>query len=329
MATSTVVVSVYNKEKYLKNALMSLEKQENKDFDVIIIDDKSTDNSRDIVKDFANKTDMKVRLIFNKENIGISQVRNLCIGLVDTPYITFLDGDDFLNPYFIDKMNMIVSRHSSNSFDLIRGNVVLLDEAGSIVSNGRMSNYREEEIIYPMIDYGYVSNEIISCNGRYFNTDFIKNFKFYDSNIEDYEFFLDLVSSSPKIIYTNYAIYNYVDNPTGRVSNSIKNPYQIMVDCLEISARVRKRNEEKEVFEHLKNMVEVRGLETVLRELKLNYSADFKKYAAWYITSFFKEIVTNDPRFGHEYKLLREMMGSTYISEDDAMIKMKKIAMKH
>lgn len=329
MANSTVVVSVYNDQEYLKKTLMSLEQQVDNDFEVIIIDDGSIDDSSSIIKEYINNTCRKVRVIYNKENTGISEVRNLGIELTDTPYITFLDGDDFLDKFFIYKMNGIVNRHNPNTFDLIRGNVNLIDKCGNSLFDNRMTNYREEEIIYPIIDRSYTSNEIISCNGRYYQTDFIKNLKFYDSSIEDYEFFLDIIANNPKIIYTDYAVYNYVSNPNGRNSMTIKNPYQTIVDCFEIAQRVRDRNISKNILTQLRIIIETRELETVLRDLKLDISDEFKKCAAWYITDFFEGIINYDTRFIYEHKLLKNMMGGIPISSAKAMKKMKKIASKH
>jgi glycosyltransferase involved in cell wall biosynthesis len=90
----SVIIPLYNKEKTISDTLDSLLKQSFKDFDVIIIDDGSTDESVNIVSEFKDK---RIRLI-RKNNGGVSSARNMGLLMSKGEYIFFLDADDFVKP---------------------------------------------------------------------------------------------------------------------------------------------------------------------------------------------------------------------------------------
>lgn len=96
----TVIMTVYNQEKYLARALDHLLLQKNRAFKLVIIDDGSSDQTREIAasyeQDFAD-----FRLIA-KKNEGVAAARNLGLDLVDTPYFIFHDGDDWVDENYTD-----------------------------------------------------------------------------------------------------------------------------------------------------------------------------------------------------------------------------------
>lgn len=93
MSKISVIVPVYNVEKYLKKSLQSLIKQSFNDIEIICINDGSTDNSLKILNDFAN-SDSRIKII-SQENLGVSAARNRGIAEAKSEYIMFLDSDDY------------------------------------------------------------------------------------------------------------------------------------------------------------------------------------------------------------------------------------------
>ncbi|OWT33186.1 hypothetical protein BGI41_03750 [Methanobrevibacter sp. 87.7] len=91
----TVIISVYNEEKYLKKALNTILNQSLKDIEVICINDKSSDKSLEIMKEYSNK-DERIVLINNKENLGLGLSRNNALKIAKGEYIGFVDGDDWI-----------------------------------------------------------------------------------------------------------------------------------------------------------------------------------------------------------------------------------------
>ena len=93
----SIIIPNYNKDKYLKRCLDSIISQLSKDIEIIVVDDCSTDSSIDILKQYDN-----LILIKNKNNLGISESRNIGIKYAKGKYISFMDADDYLSSNYIE-----------------------------------------------------------------------------------------------------------------------------------------------------------------------------------------------------------------------------------
>ncbi len=100
----SVVVPVYNTEKYLRRCLDSLVNQTLKDIEIIVINDKSPDNSKLILDEYEKKFKSKIKVFHNKTNKGIGYNRNLGIKKAAGEYIAFVDSDDWVNETMYEKM---------------------------------------------------------------------------------------------------------------------------------------------------------------------------------------------------------------------------------
>ncbi|MBX3256037.1 MAG: glycosyltransferase family 2 protein [Chitinophagaceae bacterium] len=101
----SVVIPLYNKEKSVPGTIASVLNQEVKDFELIIVNDGSTDKSLEIVE--AIKDDRII--IINKQNGGISSTRNAGIRAAKNPYIAFVDADDYWEPDFLTTVSALIS----------------------------------------------------------------------------------------------------------------------------------------------------------------------------------------------------------------------------
>lgn len=99
----SVIIPVYNTEKYLKRCIESLYMQTYKDMEVLFIDDGSTDGSSKILDEYEQMYPELFRVI-HKQNSGISDTRNLGISLARGEYITFIDSDDYVLPNMIHRL---------------------------------------------------------------------------------------------------------------------------------------------------------------------------------------------------------------------------------
>ncbi len=99
----SVIVPVYNTEKYLRKCLDSLVFQTLEDIEVVAVNDGSTDCSKDILEEYKAKYPEKIQLV-HKENGGQATARNLALKLCRGEYIGFLDSDDFVKPEMFAKM---------------------------------------------------------------------------------------------------------------------------------------------------------------------------------------------------------------------------------
>ena len=103
----SVIIPVFNKEKFIEATLKSVLNQIFIDFEILIIDDGSTDNSAKIIKRFD---DPRIRY-FYKENSGVSSARNDGIEKAQSNYISFIDADDYWYPDFLEEMYKIIQKH--------------------------------------------------------------------------------------------------------------------------------------------------------------------------------------------------------------------------
>ncbi len=122
----TIFVTVYNIEKHLDRFFAYLKAQTYTDYEVLIIDDGSTDNSRAICEEHA-KTDDRIRVI-SVDHIGISAARNLVLSKLDTPFATSLDGDDYFDK---DYLKHLMDAQKKYNADLVLSNVILVYEDGT------------------------------------------------------------------------------------------------------------------------------------------------------------------------------------------------------
>ncbi|PWA07201.1 glycosyltransferase family 2 protein [Flavobacterium psychrotolerans] len=105
----SIIIPLYNKENFIENTLKSVINQSFTDFEIIIVNDGSTDASEIKAKQFI---DARIRY-FSKENEGVSSARNYGIALAQSDYISFIDADDYWYPNFLQEMFENINRFSN------------------------------------------------------------------------------------------------------------------------------------------------------------------------------------------------------------------------
>ncbi len=127
MPRFSVIVPVYNVEKYLKKCLDSIFKQTFKDFEVIVVNDGTKDKSMDIVKNYDVK-------IIEQENQGLSEARNSGVKIATGDYLIFVDSDDYIEKDLLKRVNESLT----NNPDLVRYQT-------KFVSDNNIIDYEEKE----------------------------------------------------------------------------------------------------------------------------------------------------------------------------------------
>jgi len=115
----SVIVPVYNEEKYLRACVDSILAQTFRDFELILVDDGSTDNSSLICDDYAEK-DYRVKVIHQK-NGGVSSARNRGLDIANGEYVTFIDSDDWVLSDYLENLN---ARAAASKCDLITSGLI-------------------------------------------------------------------------------------------------------------------------------------------------------------------------------------------------------------
>ncbi len=109
MHSLTIIVTYYNSEEYIQNCIESIKQQRTQDFEVIIVNDGSTDQTERLMNESLKDYDKKINYIKLEENQGHAHARNVAMKEVETPYFMFLDADDELASYaitfYLEKFN--------------------------------------------------------------------------------------------------------------------------------------------------------------------------------------------------------------------------------
>lgn len=159
----SIVIPVYNVAPYLERCLDSIGRQSRPDFEVLLVDDGSTDQSRHICQQFVRK-DRRFRLL-TQENAGASAARNLAMDQAQGRYLQFVDGDDWLPP---DSTQSLLHAAEATGCDLVvahfyRVEKGLVAERGHIKKNRVMTRkeYAEEMVKAPAnFYYGVMWNKL-------------------------------------------------------------------------------------------------------------------------------------------------------------------------
>ena len=128
MPKFSIIVPVYNTEKYLEKCLYSVFKQDFKDYEVVVVNDGSTDNSEKIIETYGKKYE-NLKYFF-KENGGLSSARNYGVLKSSGDYLLFLDSDDFYSEGFLKEL----SKYIYNDVDVVRYQVQDFFDDGNIVA---------------------------------------------------------------------------------------------------------------------------------------------------------------------------------------------------
>ncbi|MCK9309357.1 MAG: glycosyltransferase family 2 protein [Candidatus Cloacimonetes bacterium] len=131
MSKVSVVVANYNNAQYLQKCLDSLLTQSYHDFEVLVFDDCSTDNSRQLIDTYTRK-DKRFKLINLPQNKGIAYVRSICLSYCVGEYVAILDADDYSHP------NRLLAQ--ANYLDKHQDTVIVGSNYGVIDSNGKIKN---------------------------------------------------------------------------------------------------------------------------------------------------------------------------------------------
>lgn len=123
----SIIVPVYNSSKYLKKCVESLLNQSYKNLEIILVDDGSTDNSRQYIREYMESFPEKVKGVF-LENGGVSRARNIGIKEATGKLIAFCDADDYLSKTYIESLANPFNTKKSNRICMTVGNITFVNE---------------------------------------------------------------------------------------------------------------------------------------------------------------------------------------------------------
>lgn len=216
----SIIIPCYNAEPYLERCLNSIISQSYKNFEIIIINDGSSDKSLEIIKKYLNIFG-NIKCI-NQKNQGVAIARNNGINQISGNKFIFVDADDYINPDLLWHLNEVLKKRNS---DIIRFNANLITTEG----------VNEKKYFcagYDLIDGKTALKFFVDSNVRYgplwlycYDTNFFKanNFSFIENKIHEDFYNIYILSKASSIQCIDYIGYNYVKNDTGITSSKDKN----------------------------------------------------------------------------------------------------------
>lgn len=204
----TVVVPVYNQEKFLDECVLSIMNQTYKNLEIILVDDGSTDNSPEICN-YYEKLDKRIKVI-HKENGGLSSARNAALDIAKGKYIMFCDSDDY---YLPNSCELLLNEMIKRKADYVVGNYINCDKEGVLWNKPVFDQKEYKSFRLSINDYKksfYIMSSSV-CN-KMFRRSFLKknNMRFIEGvPAEDAIFTTYCFIKSTKTYYIKDIMYVY------------------------------------------------------------------------------------------------------------------------
>lgn len=225
----SIIVPVYNVEKYVKKCLESISNQTYKNIEIIIVNDGATDSSESICKEFVESEDRAK--LYTKENGGLSSARNHGVKFSTGKYVLFIDSDDYIDEGMVEELYTNIKKEEAD-----------VSVCGVInVYSDRQAPQCSEELYFCCEKEEFLKEYFIGqkipgtiCN-KLISYEIAKNISFPVGKIyEDAFYHFELIKYAKKYVVTTKSYYHYFH----RENSITTKPYTIKnMDCIEIYSK--------------------------------------------------------------------------------------------
>ena len=267
MPKVSVIVPIYNVEKYLEKCLDSLVNQTLKDIEIILVNDGSTDNSGQIAKKYANKYKDKI-IYLEKENGGLSDARNYGLEYVKGDYISFVDSDDYISKNLYSEL----VKYMEKDYDMIKFGILTVDLKNNKIIENKSQQF-ENKTGEEAFDILYKTDKMTEVAWGYlYKASFWKenNFK-YSINMYHEDFGLTplVILKAKKVASTNILGYYYVQSDKSITRNSDeKKKLKMSYDLLKFYDNMVKKIEKYDISKKSKENIKIYYTNCILLEIK-------------------------------------------------------------
>ena len=224
----SVIVPIYNVEKFLPKCIESIINQEHDNLEIILVDDGSPDKCGDICDQYKNRDDRIV--VIHKYNAGVSSARNTGIENATGDYVCFIDGDDFVMPDYVSYMLKLAIE---NQADISLTTEMFGNYDEKQTENERLRTWDAEDAVEAILCYQVP----IGCYCKLIKKEIIRKVRFMPEIFigEGFNFNVDAFQHSARIVASNRKIYYYRrDNPTSAMTKFSINKCECGLHALEI-----------------------------------------------------------------------------------------------
>lgn len=206
MAKVSIIIPIFNVEKYVNKTIDSVTNQTEKDIEIILVDDGSTDGSGKICDEYALK-DERIRVI-HKTNGGLSSARNAGIKDASSDYIMLLDGDDFLNAHAVSILNETMEKYPSDFIQFHYQEV--RENYNDLIENHNEQIYQAHSLQEMYSNLYKAGGEFASACTKMYRKDVIKEVLFKNIRHEDEMWCTDAFRNGMTVTYIPNVLYYYV-----------------------------------------------------------------------------------------------------------------------
>ncbi|SHK62944.1 Glycosyltransferase involved in cell wall bisynthesis [Chishuiella changwenlii] len=297
----SIIVPVYNTEKYLSKCLDSIINQTLKNIEIIIVNDGSKDNSQQIIDEYCSN-DIRIKSIV-KQNGGLSDARNIGIDHANGEYIAFIDSDDYIDLYMMEELYKIAIRHQA---EIVLCDLVKVDENGNEFRDLPQSPQLSDKIILKNDFTLFGEMSCFACN-KIFKKSLFEKHRFRKGiHFEDIELIPKLVLDSHIIAKINQPFYKYFERQDSITKTHTKKGLDMFLAIDEVTNYFLQSNY-AENLDQLKRFQIIQGYYSYLAYVAFVKDKPLKKEMLLELNEFLvnndieKKNITNYQRFEKNY----------------------------
>jgi len=210
MSLISIIITVYNVEKYIRRCVESIQKQTIKDIEIIVVDDATPDNSMDIVEEIANN-DNRIKIVRHEKNMGLMWARKTGYTAAQGEYITFCDSDDYLPT---DALELLYKEAIYSEANIVSGNLTYVEANGKQTLLFSKLKYGNDKVsAFKSLLRGELRHNLCS---KLFKASILKDYTYmtyeHFTNGEDGCLFYQIVDNIDKIVQIEVPVYYYMQN---------------------------------------------------------------------------------------------------------------------
>ena len=324
----SVIIPVYNVEKTLRQCLDSVINQSYQNLEIICVDDASTDNSLEILKEYAQK-EQRITIVENQVNLKLGLTRNNGMKIATGDYVHFLDSDDWMEPEAYEKLVTYLSEFQEN-IDVVHflWNFICPKKHRNLVCS-----YNSPELIGKILNIEkepkLADNWFRSAWGKLYRREFLIDNKIIFNNypcMEDIEYNINVLTKAEKVLLIDDYLLNYrINNPTslaGRLNQfydcALKSYYTNCIYCQNLSQPAGEKILELELFNLLKilygsfakNIITRAQVRDIIGNLDLSiFTKEHSEYK-WYV--YYNDLMNNPEIIARLKYRLREHIKNNF-----------------
>ena len=225
----SIIVPCYNSEKFLRYSLNSIINQIYKNLEIIIIDDSSTDRTKELIKKYSSK-DERIIPFYSERNKGVSHARNIGLRVCTGDYVMFVDSDDIISKNAVE---ILLKKAMDKNVELVDSNLIYYYKANSkIYKFTKFKQNKEDRLLNKIFN--------ISVNGKLFKKSVLKDIYFKENLLkyENIDFLNKVLKNVNEYLFVSDLIYTF-----NQIPNSLINT--LGVDNLCFIESLKKINLEK------------------------------------------------------------------------------------